>query len=205
MLAFKGSLAGKSVGNGRAIAVGPRAVALVDDDGAELGTLTPGAPLTVLKSENDRVQIELKGWAPAVYRLTVTSDLGQRLSFARLSDKGKEARKILSTGEDLYGEQWEEVSLSGWTAKAGLAGGVTSVWALADRIYQDRCDSCHTAHTPDTYSVNQWPGELDSLADYGGLMGDELVLVRQYLQNHAKTLLVHRPEAAGTEEEVEED
>ena len=63
---------------------------------------------------------------------------------------------------------------------------------------------CHTAHSPETYSVNQWPGELDSMADYGGLMGDEPVLVRQYLQTHAKTLLIHRP-AAPEDEETEED
>ena len=204
MLAFKGSLAGEGVEAGRAIAVGPRAVAIVGDDGAELGLLMPGAPLKVLESAGDRVRIEFKGWAPVSYRLTVTRALGQRLSFARLSEKGKDTRKVFGTAEDLYGESWEEVSLAGWAAKPGLAEGVGPVWALADRIYQSRCDSCHTAHSPETYSVNQWPGELDSMADYGGLMGDELILVRQYLQTHAKMLLIHLPTAPEAEE-TEED
>ena len=204
MLAFKGSLAGEDIDAGQAIAVGPRAVALTGDDGTELGSLMPGTPLKALESDEGRVRIELTGWTPVTYRLVVTRALGQRLSFARLNDRGKDAREVLRTAEDLYGEAWEEVRLAGWVGKAGLAESVAPVWAFADKIYQYRCDSCHVAHDPDTYSVNQWPGNLDSMADYGGLMGDEMVLVRQYLQAHAKTLLIHRP-AASEESEVEQD
>ncbi len=204
MLAFKGSLAGKSVENGRSIAVGPRAVTITGGDGTELGQLMPGAPLKVLQSEDDRVRIEIKGWAPAKYRLIITSALGKRLSFAKLNTQGKNARKILKTAEDLYGEKWEEVSLAGWVDKAGLADNVKPVWAFADRIYQHHCDSCHVAHAPDEYSINQWPGELDSMADYGGLMGDQLILVRQYLQSHAKMLLVHGSGASEAEEDDSE-
>lgn len=207
MLAFKGSLAGKDIDPGQAIAVGPRAVALIGDDGTELGSLMPGAPVKALKTDDDRVRIEVKGWAPVNYRLVITNALGQRLSFARLTDPGKDARKVLQTAEDLYGEGWEEVRLAGWVGKAGLAESVAPVWAFADKIYQHRCDSCHVAHEPSDYSINQWPGELDTMADYGGLMGDEMILVRQYLQNHAKTLLVHRPAASeeSEESEVEQD
>ncbi len=204
MLAFAGSLAGEHVEAGRAIAVGPQAVTLIAEDGSELGTLMPGAPLKVLASDETRVRVELEGWAPVVYRLIVTKDVGQRLSFAQLTEKGTQARKVVATTDDLYGEKWEEVRLTGWAAKPGLAVDAKSVWELADRIYQNRCDSCHTAHAPDSYSTNQWPGNLDSMADYGGLMDKELVLVRQYLQTHAKTLLIHRP-AEPEAEEAEED
>lgn len=98
----------------------------------------------------------------------------------------------------------DESGLAGWVAKGGLAASVAPVWAFAERTNQYRCDSCHFAHTPITYSVNQWPGELDSMADHDGLMGEEMVLVRQYLQTHAKTLLIHRP-AVSEESEVEQD
>ncbi len=210
MLSFKGSLAGKKVEAHSAVAVGPQSIPLTGDDGSALGLLLPGAPVMALSNEEARVRIEVKGWAPVSYRLIITNDLGARLSFADLTEAGKAARKIIGTAEDLYGEKWEEVSLTGWVAKSGLAMSVKPVWKLAADIYQNRCDSCHTAHAPGEYSVNQWPGELEGMADYGGLMDKELVLVRQYLQSHAKVLLKHRPAApdekeTSEENEVEED
>lgn len=196
MLSFKGSLAGQSVSSGRDIAVGPRAMAIAAAvDGPEMGQLMPGAPLKVLQDDGERLQVEVKGWAPVAYRLIITSALGQRLSFVKLNETGKGARQVLRSAKDLYDETWEQVSLTGWVAKAGLAESTGPVWAFADKIYQHHCDSCHVAHSADEYSANQWPGELDSMADYGGLMGAQLVLVRQYLQTHARILLVHDPEA----------
>lgn len=199
MLSFKGSLAGVGVSAGQHIAAGPRGVALTDAEGGDLGRLLPGAPLTVVDSSGDLAQVEITGWAPKNYQVIITSALGERLSYAQLSDAGRDRRRILEEASDLYGEGWEQVTLRGFAQKAALAQGVKPVWDLADRIYQSRCGSCHAAHVPATYTINQWPGELDTMASYGGLMGDELTLVRQYLQANAKSLL--RPKKPAAEEE----
>ncbi len=205
MLSFKGSLAGRSVGTGQKIAVGPRAIPLSTDAGDKLGDLMPGTPLKVLTTAGKRLRVELKGWAPVSYRLIITKSLGRRLAFAKLTKQGVSARKVLRTAEDLYGEKWEEVRLTGWTAKSAMADSAAPVWAFAGKIYQYYCDSCHVANAADDFSVNQWPGELDSMADYAGLMGAELVLVRQYLQAHAKILLVQKPAALETGSDEAED
>jgi trimethylamine-N-oxide reductase cytochrome c-type subunit TorC len=198
MLSFKGSLAGKSVQAGQKIAVGPRKSVLTSAAGTNLGELMPGAPLKIVKSDDTRAFVELAGWAPVTYRPIITRALGQRFAYARLSKQGETARVVLRTAEDLYGEKWEEVRLTGWVAKAALTDSIAPVWTFAAKIYQYYCDSCHVAPAPDDFSVNQWPGELDSMADYAGITGEELLLVRQYLQAHAKILLIQKPAPSGS-------
>ncbi len=203
MLSFKGNLAGATVAAGQEIAAGPRGVALVDGEGNDLGKLMPGAPVKVLDSSGDQVRVEIAGWAPKNYQVIITNALGERLSFAQLTDAGRDLRTVLKEDEDLYGEGWQMVTLQGFADKSKLAFGVKTVWELADKIYQSRCGSCHAAHATTAYTTNQWPGELDTMADYGGLMGDELLLVRQYLQANAKSLL--RPKKAVAVEEENDD
>ena len=186
VLSAADSFAGKEVEAGRAIAVGPKSVTIVGDDGGELGTLFPGTPLKALANDGARVRIELEGWALVNYRSVVTSGLGERLRFARLNERGQAAREVLGETEDPYGESWEEVRLTGWAAKAGLGNNAASVWALADELFQILCNACHVAPAPDTYTANQWPGMIGNMVENAGLMGNELVLVRQYLQAHAR-------------------
>lgn len=186
VLSAADSLAGKEVEGSQAIAVGPVSVPIVGGDGGELGTLLPGTPLKALADDGARVRIELKGWALVAYRSLVTSGLGERLTFARLNERGQAAREVLGETEDPYGESWEEVRLTGWAAKAGLADSIAPVWALADEVFQTLCNACHVAPAPDTYTANQWPGMIGNMVENAGLMGDELVLVRQHLQTHAR-------------------
>ncbi len=164
VLSAADSFAGKEVKAGRAIAVGPKSVTIVGDDGGELGTLFPGTPLKALANDGARVRIELEGWALVNYRSVVTSGLGERLRFARLNQRGQAAREVLGETEDPYGEPWEEVRLTGWAAKAGLGNNAASVWALADELFQILCNACHVAPAPDTYTANQWPGMIGNMA-----------------------------------------
>ncbi len=186
VLSAADSLADKKVEAGQAIAVGPKGVTIVGDQGGELGTLLPGTPLKVLANDGARVSVEVEGWALVGHRSLITSGLGQRLVFARLNERGQAAREVLGETEDPYGQSWEEVRLSGWTAKAGLANDAAPAWALADEIFQTLCNACHVAPAPDTYTANQWPGMIGNMVENAGLMGNELVLVRQYLQAHAR-------------------
>ena len=200
VLSAADSLAGKKVEASQAIAVGPQSVTIVGDDGGELGTLLPGTPLKALANDGDRVRIELKGWALAGYRSSVTSGLGERLTFARLNERGQAAREVFGKTEDPYGESWEEVRLTGWAAKAGLGNNAAAVWALADELFQILCNACHVAPAPDAYTANQWPGMIGNMVENAGLMGNELVLVRQHLQTHARD-----PWATEDESEEEQD
>lgn len=185
-LSVADSLAGREVKAGQVIAVGPQGITIVADDGGELGTLLPGTPLKGLADDGGRVRIEIKGWALVDYRSSVTSGLGERLTYARLNERGQAELEVLGAAEDPYGESWEEVRLTGWTAKAGLGNNAVSVWALADEIFQTLCSACHVAPALDTYTANQWPGMIGNMVENAGLMGNELVLVRQYLQTHAR-------------------
>jgi len=186
VLAKADTLAGKEVKAGQLVAVGPLTVSLVDDNGDELGKLLPGTPLKVLANANDRVRVELKGWSRADYEVLVMRDLRERLAFARLTEQGQSAHKVLGEKTDPYGVLWQQVRLTGWTGKAGLAFSAAPVWTLGAKLYQNTCNACHVAPAPNTYSANQWPGLISNMVENAGLMGDELVLVRQYLQTHAR-------------------
>lgn len=203
MLTFKGNLADKTVSEGQSVSAGPKGAELYNQSGTSIGRLLPGSPVKIVNNGDDQALIEVQGWAPENYQMIITSQLGERFSIAEVTEEGRDSRSILRTADDLYGEQWQEVSMKGFAKKSELAEGVEPVWKLADRIYQDRCGSCHAAHAPTAYAINQWPGELETMADYGGLMGNEFALVKQYLQAHAKSLL--RPKKVTQEAEEEGD
>ena len=186
VLPAEDSLAGRKIEAGQVIAVGPMSITIAGNDGEELGTLLPGTPLKALANNSDRIRIEIKGWSLVDYRTLVTSGLGERLAFARLNERGQAARKVLGKTVDPYEMTWEEVQLPGWVAKAGIAKSAAVVWTLAGELFQDTCNACHVAPAPDTYTANQWPGLISNMVLNAGLMGNELVLVRQYLQTHAK-------------------
>jgi trimethylamine-N-oxide reductase (cytochrome c), cytochrome c-type subunit TorC len=190
MFSFKGNLADETVEPSQTVSVGPRAVEMTNADGTLLATLMPGTQVKIVETEADRVRVQLEAWAQDVYPVGLMKAVGERILFAELTKPGLERRTAIDQFEDPYGERWDKVRIDGWVKKLGLALESKVVWDLADRIYSSRCGSCHAPHATTEFTANQWPGNLDAMADYGGLMDEQFALVKQHLQVHAKPPLL---------------
>jgi cytochrome c5 len=53
--------------------------------------------------------------------------------------------------------------------------------ARAKRVYERRCGSCHALYAPSSYTVAQWRGIVDEMADMAHLSDEDSALVLAYL------------------------
>jgi hypothetical protein len=63
------------------------------------------------------------------------------------------------------------------------------VWAAGADLLATSCGSCHNAPTPNQFTVNQWPGTLQSMVPSNvSLTAEDLELLTKYLQYHASDM-----------------
>ena len=157
-----------------------------DPGGAVVGTLTPGTPVSVIESRGTDAHVSVQGWSSAGSN-TVVVAVGQRIALANLSAPDQVQRQTGSQTKDSYGTVWTQVTISGWVAANALTADVQTVWTHGRQVYEAHCSTCHSLYAADQYTANQWPGNIQNMADRAGLSGDDLALVVKYLQTHAKT------------------
>ncbi|HLJ58726.1 MAG TPA: hypothetical protein VKZ50_03235 [bacterium] len=156
-----------------------------DPGGAVVGTLTPGTPVSVTESRGTDAHVSVQGWSAAGSN-TVVAAVGVRIALANLSAPDQAQRQTGSQTKDSYGTVWTQVTISGWVAANALTADVQTVWTHGRQVYEAHCSTCHSLYATDQYTANQWPGNIQNMADRAGLSGDDLSLVLKYLQTHAK-------------------
>ncbi|HYM68162.1 MAG TPA: hypothetical protein VEZ44_01080 [bacterium] len=157
-----------------------------DPGGTVVGTLTPGTPVSVIESRGTDAHVSVQGWSSAGSNAVVIA-VGQRIVLANLSAPDQVQRQTGSQTKDSYGTVWTQVTISGWVGANALTTDVQTVWNHGRQTYEAHCSTCHSLYATDQYTANQWPGNIQNMADRAGLSGDDLALVLKYLQTHAKS------------------
>ena len=60
-----------------------------------------------------------------------------------------------------------------------------SLWSIGARMNEDNCALCHVLKPPQSATADAWIGHVNAMARYTPLNGEEVKLLRSYLQNHA--------------------
>ncbi len=154
--------------------------------GKILGQLTPGTQVTVLRKAGAKVQVTFDGWTEEYRELEIFAGKElriERASLVRISDKH---RKVLKKDKGRFDVAWTQVKLTGWVNKRQLTKKLDGVWKKAQDIHQERCTECHDFMQASEFTAQQWSGTLRIMTHRAALTPEEEVLVRQYLQSHAR-------------------
>jgi len=154
--------------------------------GQPIGTVLPGAALSVLASDGDFAQVSITGWSPTGGERYLFKAVAQRISLAKLTRAGAATRQVIGSAEDDWGSDWDQVTVTGWVARADLAADIETVWNEASPLYFGRCSRCHSLRRPEEFTANQWPTVLKIMTKRAGFNADQAALVTMLLQYHAK-------------------
>lgn len=159
---------------------------LASAGGKTVGTLTPGTPVAVLATSGDDSQVRVTGWSLQGSDTVLFQDVGLRIVLLVLDGDAKVDRKDGQTKKDDYGSSWNQVTISGWVATKQLADSADAVWQRGQQLFESKCSSCHSLHSPDEFTANQWPGILKAMGKNAALNQEQLELITRFLQAHAK-------------------
>jgi trimethylamine-N-oxide reductase cytochrome c-type subunit TorC len=151
------------------------------------GRLLASAELNVLGNRADMVQIGIEGWQQQGVNQVIYALPGKRIFVAALEMATVARLEIRETVTDsLTGQAWRRVSLTGWVKKDNLVADRKELWDYAAQLYLATCSNCHRLPRPDQFAANQWIGTLKDMKLNSNLSDDQLRLVQNYLQMHAK-------------------
>lgn len=173
-----------ALGQGRTAYTGAATSLLSAPKGANLGSLTPGTRVAVLKEQAGFSQVQLQGWSPQGGATALFEAKGQRILLASFT--GKVQRRVRGQGKDEGGTVWEQVEVVGWVPKGALIADVNTLWKQAGALYQQRCSTCHALPETAKFTANQWPPIMRGMGPRSGLTAEQTQLLTRYAQAHAK-------------------
>ncbi|TAM87075.1 MAG: hypothetical protein EPN41_08650 [Candidimonas sp.] len=153
----------------------------------QIGTLSPSSELHLQAdiTPSAAEPFSIDGWFQQGNEQSLFLDKGKRIVVAALSRPPKGYEK-LGEAKDDYDNVWVHARLNAYVNPQSLTGDQATVWQHAATLYQARCSACHAVHKPAEFTANQWPGILSIMARNAALRPDELALITEYLQTHAK-------------------
>lgn len=154
--------------------------------GQILGQITPGTALTVKSKAGGRVQVELEGWAEEYRELELFAKKEVRIEVASLVRANKKNLTEIGTEAGRYDSVWKKVKLTGWVDARRLDKKLDNVWKAARDIHSERCTECHDFMPSSELTAQQWSGVLRIMTHRAALTPEEAVLLKQYLQTHAR-------------------
>ncbi|NYZ12415.1 cytochrome C [Azospirillum sp. RWY-5-1] len=158
-----------------------------------IGEVSVSTPLRVLTVEGGFARVELTGWhrdgsPETLYRLP-----GKRIPLAKLTDAGAagpEALRVVTDPDS--GQPWTEARITAWTRTGAFSADRAVLWEHAARIADANCTLCHTLHSADAYTANQWIGTINAMKRLTPLDDEEVRLLQIYLQTGAKDAAASR-------------
>ncbi|NDJ26815.1 cytochrome C [Campylobacter sp. MIT 12-8780] len=153
------------------------------DDTKVIGRLLPTNAFRVVKTEGDKLLLEISGFVnPKAPSVLYFNDY-QRIIVAAFSKNAKLHFIKQSKGKN---GKWNRASIQMWADKADFAKSDKEMLARASSLYTENCGICHTAHKINEFTANAWPAVFRSMADRTGIDKADRWLVIEYLQKNAK-------------------
>lgn len=168
------------------------AVQLFEDEAMTkaAGTLELGAPVVVVSSGKDKVQLRLDAWRKDKGFGRVLYDaFGLNMRVAVLEKETAQnpdiVKAVESKNDDNTGLDWSEVSVDLWAAPKGFVEDDSVLWTHASASYSQSCSTCHAQPDPGHFSANAWPAQFGGMVGFTNMDSVEQKLVLTYLQKHS--------------------
>lgn len=161
-------------------------VDLKSDSGELLGSITPGTTLNKLDEKNGMSLVSVGGWSAYGEESVIFQNIGKRVVLALLKPNAFKAIEKGQSKTDEYDAEWIPSQIKGWVKSPDLTANQKDVWKEGEKLFGERCGSCHQAHPSDEFTVNQWPSIVKAMKDRAGLMPEQQWQLTKYMQAHAK-------------------
>jgi len=159
---------------------------LTSESGEILGGITPGTKLTKVEEKNDKSLVVVSGWSAYGEESVIFQNIGQRVVYALLKPASFKKIEKGASKADEYDAEWIPSKIQGWVKSSDLTTSQQDVWKEGEKLFTERCGSCHQAHPSDEFTVNQWPNIIKAMKDRAGLLPEQQWQLTKYMQAHAK-------------------
>ncbi len=149
--------------------------------GKSIGSLAPGAEVTVHGQSGGATHVALAGW---LAQGSTTVIAGPDRPIILLT--GHSGHAAPGTAKTVNGATYHAVVIDGWAASDALVDDVQPVWKNAEALYAQKCGACHALPDINSLDVKQWPAILKTQASNAALDASETALLTAYLQTNTK-------------------
>lgn len=168
-----------------------------------VGSVSLFTPVEVIKTDKDKSDVVVVGFVQEDYQEKIVKSpaLGEEFVIFETKDGSTSYEgsknpyiKVLETVEDDYGEIWLKVEFKFEIANTNLTDDSKSLYAGAKNLFEQTCSACHLLHEPNSYTVNQWPSQVESMISSGfvGLDNADKIAIIKYLQHNAKDVKMQK-------------
>ncbi|MBZ7986593.1 hypothetical protein [Campylobacter canadensis] len=163
----------------------------------QIGSAKMLSEVNIIKENKDSYLLSLKAFVSDDYQEEMLKAPNKNEVLANFWDKNENATykteknpylKIIKEVEDEYAELWYEVSIEFEAKKSDVVNTNETLLKEAKALYEQSCSACHRLHSPDSFTINQWPSNIDSMIglNYVDLSKEEKAMIIKYLQTNAK-------------------
>lgn len=149
--------------------------------GKTIGTVGPGAALTVVAESGASTHVTVTGFAAQSAQTTVYAYADRHIMVL----SGFSGKAVTGASQSIGGTSYVAVTIDGWVASNALAPDAATVWKAASALYQQKCSTCHSLRPPTDYTANQWPAMMKAQADNAALDPGQTALITAYLQTQS--------------------
>lgn len=150
-------------------------------NGKTIGSVGPGAALTVVADSGASTHVTVTGFAAQSAPGTVYAYADRHIVVL----SGFTGKAVNGATQSVGGTPYVAVTIDGWVASNALAPDAATVWKAASALYQQKCSTCHSLRPPTDYTANQWPALMKAQADNAGLDPGQTALITAYLQTQS--------------------
>ncbi len=153
------------------------------DEKSIYGRLLPTSKIEVMEEKNDMAKVKVVGFIKKDIANAVYFVPQRRILVAGFKKQNPFKFQTIST----QGE-WEKISAEIFVKKDDFQKDIKSLYKKANKLYKDNCSMCHPAPHIKDYTANQWPSTIKAMANRTALNKDQMFLVTEFLQKHAKDM-----------------
>lgn len=174
-----------------------KGVQKIQKDGKFIGSAITLTPVEKIKSNGDKTEVRVVGFVQENYqeKLVKSPSLGEEFVVFEKEDQSASYEgesnpyiKILEKTEDDYGEIWLKAEFKFDVLTQNLVDDPSGLYTEAKNLFEQTCSACHILHEPNSYTVNQWPSQVESMISSGfvGLEENDKISIIKYLQHNAR-------------------
>ena len=126
--------------------------------GKVIGKISTLTPVEVVSKNGATAKIKVKGVASENYPLQIQKNMQEGEIYAVFD---KERSENFAKGKKLEDDGMYEVAADAITSDD------KALYAKAKELYEGTCSACHRLHEPNSFTVNQWPANLQGMVDAG--------------------------------------
>jgi len=126
--------------------------------GKVIGKISTLTPVEVVSKNGATAKIKVKGVASGNYPLQIQKNMQEGEIYAVFD---KERSENFAKGKKLEDDGMYEVAADAITSDD------KALYAKAKELYEGTCSACHRLHEPNSFTVNQWPANLQGMVDAG--------------------------------------